>query len=222
MLYFEGYFSGMSYFSDKEYKGKREGDNFWFEELYFNRWFREFSDPILDVGCATGNFIAIKPNLIEGIDIDEDSLAVARSRGFKVRKVDAQKPLEEVESSRYQGVYVKHVIEHLPDPLSFLREVKRILKPGGKVVILTPNCPYMFTRGFWDDYTHVRPFTKRSLEMVAYDAGFRGINISEDFRCFPGLGLLMRAFRISPRVLRFIQSILFIRGLSLIAEVVKE
>ncbi len=105
--------------------------------------------------------------------------------------------------------------------VNFLKEIKRILKPGGRAVILTPNCPYMLNKNFWDDYTHLRPFTKKSLEMITYDAGFSDIKVYEDFRCFVGLGRLMRWLNLSPNQIRKIQALLGIRGLSLILEIIK-
>jgi len=210
----------MSYFSEQEYKAKRSGD-LWLEKLYFDRWFKNFDEPILDIGCATGNFIAVAPEKIEGIEVDGDCLKIAKERGFSVRQINADREMHILESDKYQGVYAKHVIEHLERPLNFLNEIKRILKLGGKAIILTPNCPYMLERGFWDDYTHRRPFTKRSLEMIAFDAGFMNVKIYEDFRCFPGLGRLMRLLNVKPKTVRFLQSLIGIRGLSLILELTK-
>jgi len=207
----------MSYYSEKEYRAK-DKDDIWFETLYFNRWFSNIRGPILDIGCATGNFIAVRPDQIEGIDIDEDSLEIARRKGYKVEKMNAEGGLWKIASGCYQGVYAKHVIEHLNDPLLFIKEVKRILAPGGKAIISTPNCPYMLNRAFWDDYTHMRPFTKKSLAMLAYDAGFRNFKVYEDFRCLPGLGKLIRIFNLSPDKIGKFQRSLGIKGLSLILE----
>ena len=128
----------MSYYSEKEYRAK-EKDDIWFETLYYNRWFKDIKGPILDIGCATGNFIAVRPDQIEGIDIDEDSLGIARKKGYKVEKMNAEGELGKIASGYYQGVYAKHVIEHLNDPLLFIKEVKRILALGGKAIISTPN-----------------------------------------------------------------------------------
>lgn len=212
----------MSYFSEIEYKPKTENDSLWFETLYFNRWFKDMAGPILDIGCATGNFISVAPSIIEGIDVDDDCLRAAKKRGLNVRKIDLNKEMHILESDKYEGIYAKHVIEHLQEPLNFLREIKRILKPGGKAIILTPNCPYMLDKGFWDDYTHIHPFTRRSLQMLAIDAGFDKIKIYEDFRCFLGLGRLMRLFNISPEGIRKIQRLFGFRGLSLILELTKQ
>lgn len=213
----------MSYFSDIEYKKKTTTEDLWFEQLYFDRWFRGVDGKILDVGCATGNFMALASDRMVGVDIDEDSLKISKNRGFEVYKVDGDKPLVQFESDMFIGIYAKQVIEHLSDPLAFFKEAYRVLKPGGIAVFLTPNCPYMLGREFYDDYTHIRPFTRVSLAMVAYDAGIpkENIKIVEDFRCFPGLGRIMRTLKISPGFIRTAENILRIRGLSLIIEIRK-
>jgi len=212
----------MSYFSEKEYKIKSEKEDRWFEELYFNRWFHSCLGPILDIGCATGNFMAINPEIIEGVEIDEDCYQIAKGRGLKVLKLDVETQMGELVGDKYQGIFAKHVIEHLNDPLDFLKQIKRILQPGGRAIIMTPNCPYMLERGFYDDYTHRRPFTAKSLKMAAYDAGWKNIKVYEDFRCFTGLGFLMRTFKISSKNVRRVQNIFLIRGLSLILDLKNE
>lgn len=210
----------MSYYSEIEYK-KKEKNDLWFEKLYFDRWFRNCRGLILDIGCSTGNFLAVAPEKIEGIDIDEESLKIALERGLKVKKIDVESEIGIIGSESFEAIYAKHILEHLNKPLDFLREVKRILKSGGLAIISTPNCPYMLNRNFWDDYTHRRPFTRQSLKMIACDADWSNIKIYEDFRCFPGLGLLMRTFKISPKAVRKMQDIFRIKGLSLILELKK-
>lgn len=207
----------MSFYSEKKYAAKLNSEDLWFERLYFDRWFKGFSGPILDVGCATGNFIATHPEIIEGLEIDEDSLKICAQRHLRVKKADANRDLDDLPPDHYQGVYAKQVIEHLDSPLDFLYQIKRILKPGGRAVILTPNCPYAVDKGiFWLDKTHQHPLTRENLLSLASEAGFSEIVITEDFRCFPGLGRLIRWFNLSPEVISKLQRMFFIRGLSLI------
>lgn len=211
----------MSYYSDFKY-GK--GRDQWFEAINFYRWFKGCKGPILDIGCAAGDLISLNPEIIEGIDFDEDSLRIAESRGYRVKKIDIDTSMHLLESEKYEGIWAMHVIEHLYNPLNFLKEVRRLLILGGKAVIYTPNCPYLLYRinkNFWNDYTHKRPFTKFTLERIAYDAGFRKIKIYEDFRCFPGAGRIMKLFRIPLAVIAKIQRIFFIKGLSLILVIEK-
>ncbi len=208
----------MSYYSERQYKSK---DDLWFENFYFNRWFKKEHSPILDIGCATGNFIATHPGTIEGVEFDEDCLKICRERNLNVKKIDVSRELDQLSDNKYEGVYAKQIIEHLDRPLYFLKNINRILKHNGKAVILTPNCPYALSRFFWDDYTHVRPLTKVSLRRLALDAGFSKIKIYTDFRSFPGLGLLIRVFKLSPKTISKIQKVFFISGLTLILEVEK-
>lgn len=208
----------MSYYSKTQYKKK---DNIWFEDYYFNRWFKDNNGPILDMGCATGNFIATHPDIIEGVEFDDDCLKICHDRGFKVRKINVEHDLDQLSENYYSGIYAKQIIEHLEDPLSFMKQIRRILRAGGKAVLLTPNCPYALNKFFWDDYTHKRPLTKESLKRVALDAGFTEIKIYTDFRCFYGLGKLIRYFNLSAEFISKIQKLLFIKGLTLIIEVKK-
>lgn len=208
----------MSYYSNEQYKAKA---NLWFENYYFDRWFKNNPGPILDMGCATGNFMATHPDIIEGIEKDEDSLKICLERGFRVKKIDAASELGQLPTDHYSGVYAKQLIEHLSEPLVFMKQLHRMLKIGGRAVILTPNCPYALSKFFWDDYTHVRPLTKESLKRVALDAGFKKIKIYTDFRCFTGLGRLIRMFNLSADFISRIQKLFFIPGLTLILEVEK-
>ncbi|PWB39061.1 MAG: hypothetical protein C3F02_00370 [Parcubacteria group bacterium] len=208
----------MSYYSNHQYKSK---ENLWFENFYFDRWFKNNPGPILDMGCATGNFIATHPDIIEGIEKDNDSLKICWERGLKVKKIDIPAELDQLPGDYYQGIYAKQLIEHLGNPLVFMKQIHRLLKAGGRAVILTPNCPYALNRFFWDDYTHLRPFTKESLKRVALDAGFKKIKISTDFRCHTGLGRLIRMFNLSPDFISKVQRIFFIQGLTLILEAEK-
>ncbi len=208
----------MSHYSEQEYRVRTSDKDLWLDRINYQRFFAGIEGRKLDIGCATGNFITNDPEHMEGIDIDQDSLEIARSRGFTVQHLNASTQLSSLPANTYHGIYAKHVIEHLEQPLEFLKQVRRILAPGGKVVISTPNCPYALTRMFYDDYTHVRPLTARSLCMIARDAGFTTFTITEDFRCFPGLGRLMRTFSLKPDQVRAAQNILRIRGLSLILQ----
>ncbi len=72
------------------------------------------------------------------------------------------------------------VIEHLRDPENFLSEIFRCLKPGGLVYLSTPNFQLDW-KNFYNDPTHVRPYTPKSLEQLLLLSGFSLP------RTFPGL-----------------------------------
>lgn len=73
------------------------------------------------------------------------------------------------------------VIEHIKNTENFLSEINRILKKGGFVFLSTPNWCYAF-KNFYDDYTHVRPYTKKSLSKILSDFNFIDIHILPGLR----------------------------------------
>jgi SAM-dependent methyltransferase len=73
----------------------------------------------------------------------------------------------------FDAVTLSHVIEHVPDPLGLLVEVRRILKPGARIVLTTPNSRslgHQKFREFWfglDPPRHLQIFTPASLQELA-------------------------------------------------------
>ena len=76
------------------------------------------------------------------------------------------------------------LIEHLHDPSNFLSEVKRILKPGGALWMDTPDIAADGT-DFWNDPTHVHPYTRKSLKLLLGMSEYRDIRITPNYRCKP-------------------------------------
>jgi SAM-dependent methyltransferase len=134
---------------------------------------------LLDVGCGGGAFLARMRALgwnVVGVDPDAKAVEVARS----VRRLDVRTgTLEEqrFETGRFDAVTSSHVIEHVHDPLAFLRECARITKPGGRVVAVTPNTASLGRRRLganWiglDPPRHLHLFCPPTLRALAERAG---------------------------------------------------
>ncbi len=99
------------------------------------------SGTLLDVGCFSGLFLSNAKKRgfeIVGVEPNKDAyLHVRNTRGFEV--VHGSLESAHFETARFSVVSYLDVIEHVPNPVSELKEAFRILRPGGIVVLTTPN-----------------------------------------------------------------------------------
>jgi SAM-dependent methyltransferase len=113
---------------------------------------------IIDVGCGGGAYLAMMRDLgwpVVGIEPDPAAAEVARSKGLTVRDgslIEAQLP-----GSSAAQISLNHVIEHLPDPLQTIQECYRVLKPGGRLVVYTPNSSSLGHKLFRQSWLHLDP-----------------------------------------------------------------
>lgn len=138
---------------------------------------------LLDIGCGEGFFLfnASKAGYTaKGIELSQDAVAYAR-REFGL-DVEA-KPLEEMQlpENYFDVVTVWQVLEHVPFPLMILKEVHRVLNPGGMLVITTPDIggipAKIFRRKWWNiRKLHINQFTTKTLTNILKNAGFKNIS----------------------------------------------
>ena len=127
---------------------------------------------ILDVGCGTGaNLIMLsKHGDAEGVDVSEDALAFCRERGLDKVRLGAGEELP-YEDATFDLVTAFDVIEHMDDDLAGLREMRRVLRPGGRVLLFVPT--FMFLWGVQDEVSnHRRRYRLPQLQRVLEQAGF--------------------------------------------------
>jgi 2-polyprenyl-3-methyl-5-hydroxy-6-metoxy-1,4-benzoquinol methylase len=132
---------------------------------YFSKCHR-----VLDLGAGRGIFLELlKESGIpaEGVDIESDMVRTCREKGLVCYHSDAVSFLEG-KDEEYNGIFGGHLIEHLHPP-SALRLVElcyAALRPGGILVILTPNPEDIdvITTKFWLDLSHIRPYPLELLE----------------------------------------------------------
>lgn len=95
---------------------------------------------LLDVGCGNGRYLRTMRSLgwqVEGVELNRQSAEFCRSTQLSVHNGDlasAQFP-----SASFDVITARHVIEHIPTPHEFMAELARLLKPGGRLVVETPN-----------------------------------------------------------------------------------
>jgi len=152
---------------------------------------------LLDMGCAQGFFLfsASKAGYTtKGVEISQDAVAYAR----KEFDLDVEaKPFEELQfpGNHFDVVTLWQVLEHVPYPLMILKEVHRMLKPEGLLVVSTPNIegiPAKILRKRWWDIKrlHINQFTTKTLTNILQNAGFKNIS-AVSYRGFVSLSILL-------------------------------
>jgi SAM-dependent methyltransferase len=173
------------------------------QRIYGER-FREHA-PVLDLGCGRGELLEVFRDAgieAHGIDLNDDSLALCRSKGLDVEQGDVVTYLDGLPDSSLRGVVCCQVVEHLPRKR--LPELVRILhdkmRPGGLIAIETPNpeCLAIFATHFYLDPTHRHPIPPALMSFYLEEAGFGRIEIerlSPAIETMPSLSDLPDDFR---------------------------
>lgn len=130
------------------------------------------SAAVLDAGCGSGRTMQelVDYGEVHGIELDPQAAAVARDRGFDVRigRLE-QLPWED---ETFDLVTCLDVIEHTPDDRVTLRELRRVAKPGGWLLVTVPA--YQALWSLHDEANHhYRRYGRISLRSAATDAGWR-------------------------------------------------
>ncbi len=142
---------------------------------------------LLDIGCGFGYFLeAAGTNFHEywGVDISETACKKIEKRGFKTFRGN----LKEANFKNYYFdlIVTTDLLEHLPHPRPFLREVIRILKPEGVVMITTPNVKSLLSRVSkrkWVSFKlpeHLVYYSPETLSRMLREEGFRIIKIAPE------------------------------------------
>jgi SAM-dependent methyltransferase len=121
---------------------------------------------LLDIGCGIG-WLANHFSDYTGIDYSVEALKRATALGRNVSLANVSDPLP-YEDATFDGVVIKDLLEHVPDPVVVVREAARVLRPGGRAFASSPDAQ----RWVWDDYSHRRPFTRRSFRRLFEDNGY--------------------------------------------------
>ncbi len=127
-----------------------------------DHYFKRRSGNLLDVCCGRGEHMEIFRNIgfdVYGIDLD----SVAKEKGLNVAVANVESDTFPFEDGFFHVIMMKSAIEHIRNVDHLMGELHRVLKPGGSLVITTPDWKANY-RIFYDDYTHKTPFTKASME----------------------------------------------------------
>lgn len=138
----------------------------------------------LDVGCGTGSNsreLAARGHRVTGVDISERAIERYRAEGFEGRAMDIESGLAFADES-FDLAFCSEVIEHVVRPDRLAGELYRVLRPGGRLVLSTPNSAFWLYRlagvlgivvSELQHPMHLRFFSRRSLKRLLEGAGFR-------------------------------------------------
>jgi 2-polyprenyl-3-methyl-5-hydroxy-6-metoxy-1,4-benzoquinol methylase len=134
---------------------------------------------MLDIGCSVGATLTAAKNLgwqPMGVDVSQRAAKVCKQRGVECTVVqDGELPFED---GAFDLVTNWHVIEHVLDVRQTLTEWRRVLKPGGIMILETPDASYLKARimgprykKFWPA-EHLYTFTRENLTSIMSSEGF--------------------------------------------------
>jgi 2-polyprenyl-3-methyl-5-hydroxy-6-metoxy-1,4-benzoquinol methylase len=145
---------------------------------------RKAPGTLLDIGCGDGRFLSLMASRgwrVAGVDFDAEAVTHAR----ELRKLDVQvgTAASHLDSGRkYDVVTASHVIEHVPEPGTFLRQCRQLITRGGQIVLRTPNPESFGHRRYgmaWrglEPPRHLQLFTLPALTACAHHAGLRVVS----------------------------------------------
>lgn len=140
------------------------------------------SEKALEVGSSAGVFLSLLKERgweVEGIEPSVTAADVAQKKGIPTLNTTFEKA--ELKDETFDSVIFNHVLEHMEDPIGILKEVNRVLKKDGIVLIDAPNFASLSARVSGASWRYILPkehrwhFTPTALSLLLEKAGFRVI-----------------------------------------------
>lgn len=134
---------------------------------------------LLEIGCGNGDRLALLRDLgwdVHGIEPDPCASNSAQNKGLTVLEGALQ--ADTFPAASFDAILMSHVIEHVENPSELIKNCRYLLKPGGVLVMLTPNTGSFGHRWFGRDWLHLDPprhlhlFNASNMKKICLDAGY--------------------------------------------------
>jgi SAM-dependent methyltransferase len=139
---------------------------------------------VLDVGCGAGSVLDVLKELgwtTHGVDVGANVVEAIGRRGHIARQGVAE--AIDFPDASFDVVMLSHVLEHTFSPRKALAEARRVLRPGGQLLVAVPNFGSLQARvfrRFWaslDVPRHLYQFTPRTLRRYLEESGFHSVRV---------------------------------------------
>lgn len=149
-----------------EYLKGRSRLGLWYRRFWlYPRLSRHVKGNVLDVGCGIGDFLRHRPGTV-GVDINPSTVEWCRQQGLDARLMSPDKlPFDD---ATFDSATLDNVLEHLSAPGPLLQEIRRVLRPGGLLVVGVPG-----RQGYASDPDHKVYYDADTLASTMVSAGFR-------------------------------------------------
>ncbi len=155
---------------------------------------------ILDVGCGTGDNLKLLGEFGQTYGVDTEPIAIKICKGKKLRNISLVKPDSQLPfpDHYFKLVTCLDVLEHVTNDEGLLKEMHRVTKSNGKIIIFVPMFPFL-----WSDLDkvshHLRRYLKANLLLKAEQAGLKVENLQYfNYLFFPRFSPSVYARRFSP------------------------
>lgn len=141
---------------------------------------------ILEIGAGTGSLGEVLSADFDyvGIDVSPEAVRLARGRGIEVYRASVRDFVNT--GAAFDAATAFHVFEHLPDPHDSLARIRELVRPGGLLVLVTPNTESLLcsiSRDRWVSYKvpeHVILYSRSALIELLEHSGFELLSVGSD------------------------------------------
>ncbi len=162
---------------ERHFARRGQGCEFEMEVDWIRRHLPRSAKRVAEVGCGGGSlFAAIGPDRVIGVDYEPTGLQYTRRRFPDAPLLCASAERLSLDTASMDALILQHVIEHLGNAEKAARDWHRVLRPGGMLLIQTPNADFV-DPSLFDDPTHVRLYSAEELATLLRRHGFEIVDL---------------------------------------------